>query len=158
MTSNDFMRLALAEAAMALRAGCHPYPGVGAVLVHQTHPIVRAHNGAPGGDHAEVKAIKEALAKGLPLEEMVLYTNLEPCSNRVGLVHACTREIIQVGLKEVHIAMRDPYHLVRGQGLTELREAGIHVDFGEMEEEARWLNKKYMERFCPSCGYPIVEV
>jgi diaminohydroxyphosphoribosylaminopyrimidine deaminase/5-amino-6-(5-phosphoribosylamino)uracil reductase len=151
------MRIALAEAALALREGAHPYPGVGVVIVHQGRPIVRAHNGKPGASHAEVLAIREALTKEIPLAETVLYTNLEPCCNRVGLVHACTLEIINNKIPEVHISIRDPYQQVRGQGLKELREAGVKLVVGELEDECRWLLRDYIARFCPCCGWPVKE-
>ena len=155
--SLEFMRLALSQAAIAIREGCAPYPGVGVVIVHQNRALVRAHNGAPGSRHAEPRAIEEALTRELPLKECVLYSTLEPCCNQTGMVHACTREIIQAGIPEVHIALKDPYHLVRGQGIYELKQAGIRVEVGEYENETRWLLRGYLARFCCHCGWPVEE-
>ena len=153
--TGEFMRLALVEAARAIREGCTPYPGVGVILEFRGMPIVRAHNGTPGQPHAEVRALDEAATKNLDLTLCILHTNLEPCPNRGGLVHACTRRIIEAGIREVHIAMEDPYHLVKGQGIAELQGAGIKVIVGEMADEARWQNRDYTQRYCPHCGWEV---
>lgn len=152
---SDFMRQALVQAALVVDR-VYPYPGVGVILAHGIHVIARANNGEPGQPHAEVKAISMAQKDGWPLSECVLFTNLEPCDN-VGLQQACSRTIIDSGIKEVHVAVRDPYHLVRGQGIARLQEAGVGVVYGEYEEQARWQNHRYFRRFCPKCGWPIAD-
>ena len=154
---SEFMRLCLVEAARAIREGCAPYPGVGVILEYQGLPLIRAHNGQPGQPHAEIKALDEAQTKNLDLTKCVLHTNLEPCCNRAGLVHACTAEIIRHKIPEVHIALADPYHLVKGKGIEELRAAGIKVVLGEMADQARWQNREYFRRYCPNCGWEIDE-
>ena len=152
---SEFMRLALVQAALVVQK-VYPYPGVGVVIVHQDHIISKANNGDPGQPHAEIKAIVEAQKGNWPLAESILYTNLEPCSN-IGLQSACTTAIIQSGIRECHVAVRDPYHLVKGQGLKALEDAGIKVVYGEYEEEARWQLRAYFSRFCPKCGWPVVD-
>jgi diaminohydroxyphosphoribosylaminopyrimidine deaminase/5-amino-6-(5-phosphoribosylamino)uracil reductase len=149
------MRLALVEAARAIREGCAPYPGVGVILEYQGLPIIRAHNGQPGQPHAEVRALDEAQTKNLDLSKCILHTNLEPCCNGIGLVHACTKRILEAKVQEVHIALEDPYHLVRGQGIAELRAAGVKLVLGELADEARFQNRGYINRFCPRCGWEI---
>jgi len=151
------MALALAQAALSLRQGCHPYPPVGVVLVQNGEARVRAHNGRPGHPHAEVEAIQMAREKDLDLADCILYTNLEPCANHNGLVHACTQEIIDAGIPEVHISITDPYYLVRGEGVADLVTADIEVVVGEMANETRHLLRKYIHRFCPHCGWPTEE-
>lgn len=151
---NDWMRLALVEAALAVNE-VYPYPGVGVVLVKDDeHLLRRAHNGKVGEAHAEVRVLEELQRGNWDAQGVALYTNLEPCCN-TGLVLSCAEAIVRAGVKEVHIAMRDPYHLVRGKGIAFLEAAGVKVVYGEMEEEARWQNKRYLERFCPSCGWPL---
>lgn len=151
------MTLALAQANISIRDGVWPYPGVGVVLVRDDMAVAVARNDKPGvGAHAEIKAIEEAKKRGVPTSECVLYTNLEPCAN-IGLLLPCSVATVESGIREVHIAMRDPYYLVRGKGIKQLQDAGVNVIMGEYEEEARWQNRKYLERFCPHCGWPIVD-
>lgn len=152
----DWMRIALAEAVVRRENGKEvwPYPWVGAVLVHGGSMVVRAHNEAPGSGkpHAEHALIFQAKNNSVDISECVLYTNMEPCSNDLALQGACTSLIIESGIKEVHVAMRDPYKPVRGEGIRVLEEAGVKVVFGEHEELARWQNEQYIHRFCPGCG------
>ncbi len=150
---SEWMRLALVEAALVVEE-VYPYPAVGIVLVKDGHLLGRRHNGKPGEPHAEVRVIEELQRGAWDAEGVVLYSNLEPCCN-TGLVLSCVDAILKAGIKEVHVAMRDPYHLVRGKGIAALEVAGVKVVYGEMEEEARWQNKRYLERFCPSCGWPL---
>lgn len=152
---SEFMRLCLVEAARALREGCSPYPGVGVVLEFQARPLVRAHNGKPGQPHAEITALAEAQTKGLDLSQCILHSNLEPCSNQIGLVHSCAKSIIDSGIREVHVSLVDPYHLIKGKGIVTLREAGVRVIEGEMADQARFQNAAYLHRFCPTCGWEI---
>ena len=150
---SKWMALALSEAARVV-GEVYPYPGVGVVLVSGEHLLGKAHNGKVGEAHAEVRVLEELQRGQWDSGGVVLYTNLEPCCN-VGVALSCAEAIIRAGVKEVHVAMRDPYHLVRGKGIAALEEAGVKVVYGEMEEQARWQNKRYLERFCPSCGWPI---
>lgn len=150
---SEFMRTALVEAGRAVES-VYPYPGVGVVIVLEGRIIVRARNGSPGSPHAEILAIMDAKRGSWPLKNTTLYTNLEPCCN-LGIAPACTEEIIQSGIPEIHVAIEDPYHLVRGKGFQTLRDAGVKVVIGEMGHEARWQNQRYLARFCPHCGWPI---
>ena len=150
---SKWMALALSEAARVV-GEVYPYPGVGVVLVSGEHLLGKAHNGKVGEAHAEVRVLEELQRGQWDSGGVVLYTNLEPCCN-VGVALSCAEAISRANVKEVHVAMRDPYHLVRGKGIAALEEAGVKVVYGEMEEEARWQNKRYLERFCPSCGWPI---
>ena len=154
MPKSEWMRFALVEAGRAV-AEVYPYPGVGCVIVEGNKVVSKAHNAAPGqGRHAEIIALDEARARAIDLSACVLYTNLEPCAN-IGLTESCVEAVIRAGIKEVHIAAQDPYHLVRGAGLKALREAGLEVVVGEYEHEERWQNARYYARFCPHCGWPI---
>ncbi len=154
MDTLEWMRQVIG-AATRVADDVYPYPGVAALLVWNGKQIALEHNGEPGKPHAEIKAIETALKGKWPLAECVLYTNLEPCSN-VGLVLSCAEACIKEGIKEIHVAHRDPYMMVRGQGIERLRAAGVKVVLGEMEDEARWMNKRYFARMCPHCGWPVV--
>mgnify|MGYP001616135850 CR=1 FL=1 len=152
---SEFMRLALVEAALAVDK-VFPYPGVGAILVKEGHVIGRRHNGVPGEPHAEVKLLEELPRGQWEPDGVVLYTNLEPCCN-IGLALSCAQAILNAKIAEVHVAMKDPYHLVRGQGISFLEKHGVNVVLGELEEKARYQNRRYLARFCPSCGWPILD-
>lgn len=150
---SDWMRLALAEAGRVVEQ-VYPYPGVGVVLVKNGHLLGKEHNGNVGDPHAEVKMLETLVRGDWDSDGVVLYTNLEPCCN-VGLTLSCAEAVVKAEIREVHVAMRDPYHLIRGKGIRFLEDAGVKVVFGEMEEEAKWQNRRYLERFCPHCGWPI---
>ena len=116
--------------------------------------IALTSNTKPGERHAEIRAIEEARTRQADLSKCILYTNLEPCCN-YGNVESCVAIIIAAKIPEVHVAMEDPYILVRGKGIAALREAGVKVVYGEHEKEAMWQNKRYIGRLCPHCGWVL---
>ena len=118
----------------------NPNPLVGAVIVNNNRQVGLGYHAALGSHHAEVVALREAgeLAKG-----GVLYVNLEPCAH-YGLTPPCTEAIIKSGLKKVVVAMEDPNPKVKGKGIKILREAGIEVKIGILEEEAQRLNEIFI--------------
>ena len=152
--SLSWMQVVLAEAQQAVNSGVYPYPGVGCILVYDHKIIARARNGKAGAPHAESQVLDAAVRSGFPLAQCALYTNLEPCCN-VGLVHSCVKDIIQAGVKEIHVAHLDPYFRIRGNGIDELKRAGLELVLGELEAEARYMNHAYLSRFCPHCGWPV---
>ncbi len=154
MDSSEAMRLTVLEASK-VASKVYPYPGVAAAILKDGAMIALATNGVPGEPHAEHTAIKMTSDHGVQNpESWVLYTNLEPCAANTKM-DSCAQRIIDFGIKEVHVAHLDPYHLVRGAGVQMLRDAGVRVVVGELEEEARHVNKQYMERFCPHCGWVL---
>ena len=92
-----------------------------------------------GVKHAEVLAIEQAgpLARG-----NTLYLNLEPCSH-TGRTGPCAEAVVAAGIARVVCCMEDPNPLVAGQGFAKLRNAGIEVDVGGLETEARRLNESF---------------
>lgn len=153
MTDRDWAYRAFVEAGRAVEKA-YPYPGVGVIIVEEGRIVGCAHNGQPGEPHAEIKALNEARSRSRDISKCVLYTNLEPCAN-LGLTHSCAEEIVRSGIKEVHISIEDPYHLVRGQGLQILYRRGVSVIKGEYATEATWQNRRYLARFCCHCGWPM---
>lgn len=119
-----------------------PNPYVGAVIVHQGKIIGEGFHERFGGPHAEVNAIASVSEKHL-LKESTLYVNLEPCSHH-GKTPPCAELIIQMGIPQVVVAMQDPNVLVSGKGIKKLRAAGIQVKTGILEEEAKWLNRRFV--------------
>ena len=129
--------LELASRGIALAS---PNPRVGAVLVSSEGKVLgRGTHTYDGIKHAEVLAIEAA---GHRTQGTTLYLNLEPCSH-VGRTGPCADAIIAAGIKRVVVAMRDPNPLVAGRGLARLQAAGIEVNEGLYEPEARKLNEAF---------------
>jgi diaminohydroxyphosphoribosylaminopyrimidine deaminase / 5-amino-6-(5-phosphoribosylamino)uracil reductase len=116
-----------------------PNPLVGAVLVRGGKIIGRGYHRRFGGPHAEVECLR--LARG-PVAGSTLYVNLEPCSHH-GKTPPCVDLIVRSGIGSVVIATQDPNPRVSGRGIRRLRAAGIGVEVGVLEEEARDLNKAF---------------
>src|ERR1700720_3852166 len=117
-----------------------PNPRVGAVIVDAQANIVGT--GAytyDGVKHAEVRALEHA---GDKARGGTLYINLEPHSHR-GRTPPCTDALIAAGIHRVVASMPDPNPKVSGRGFEKLRNAGIHVEVGQMEAEARRLNEAF---------------
>jgi diaminohydroxyphosphoribosylaminopyrimidine deaminase/5-amino-6-(5-phosphoribosylamino)uracil reductase len=134
----DYMGRALSLAKLAL-GHVSPNPAVGAVVVKNRKVVGQGYTQPPGGPHAEIVALKEA---GAASRGATMYVTLEPCCH-YGRTPPCTKAIISAGIKEVHISTIDPNPLVCGKSITELEKAGIMVDIGEHEEEAREIIQIY---------------
>lgn len=141
----DFMAMALK---LAEKGRPSPNPKVGAVVVKNNNIIQAGYHKKAGGPHAEVEALK-----GIDAHGATLYVNLEPCSH-YGRTPPCTDVIIASGIKKVVCAMEDPNPLVKG--IEILRENGIEVTVGVMEEEAQKLNEKFIKYI--KQGIPFVTV
>jgi diaminohydroxyphosphoribosylaminopyrimidine deaminase / 5-amino-6-(5-phosphoribosylamino)uracil reductase len=144
-----FMRRALAEAARG-RGAVEPNPMVGAVLVRDGRVIAVGHHARYGGPHAEVEALRAAGEAALGA---TLFVTLEPCCHH-GKTPPCTSAVIDAGIARVVVAMRDPFPRVAGGGFAQLREAGISVEVGNLEDEAQRLNAPYLKRL--AMGRPFV--
>lgn len=118
-----------------------PNPMVGCVVVHQGQIIGEGWHQQYGGPHAEVNAIQSVSNKAL-LPESSVYVSLEPCSHW-GKTPPCANLLIEQQVKEVRICNNDPNPLVGGGGLQRLKEAGIQLRWGILEEEGRWLNRRF---------------
>lgn len=117
-----------------------PNPRVGAILVSAEGKIVgRGSHSYDSIKHAEVLAIESA---GERARGGTLYLNLEPCSH-VGRTGPCAEAIVAAGIKRVVAAMRDPNPLVAGRGFDRLQAAGIEIQEGLYEAEARKLNEAF---------------
>lgn len=119
-----------------------PNPMVGAVIMHDSKIIGEGYHEYFGGPHAEVNAIRAVADKTL-LSHSALYVNLEPCCYH-GKTPPCTDLIIEAGIEKVVIAHRDPNPLVHGKGIRQLRKAGVHVQTGILENEGKWLNRRFI--------------
>ncbi|MEI8121953.1 MAG: bifunctional diaminohydroxyphosphoribosylaminopyrimidine deaminase/5-amino-6-(5-phosphoribosylamino)uracil reductase RibD [bacterium] len=112
-----------------------PNPPVGAVIVRNGRCVGRGWHRKAGGSHAEVYALRQAVAKA---EGATLYVTLEPCSTW-GRTPPCCEAIIKAGIKKVVVAVTDPNPRHSGKGFHVLRRAGIEVVSGIGADEARDL-------------------
>jgi len=142
------MSLALALAKKS-QGNARPNPSVGAIVVKDEKIVGKGSHEVFGKDHAEVIAIKEA---GLLTKGADLYVTLEPCSHQ-GKTPPCTNAIISAGISNVYIAMKDPNPLVNGLGIEYLKNNGISVTSGIMEDEAKQLNLGFLNRMIKSRPY-----
>ncbi len=129
-----------------------PNPMVGAVIVRAGEVIAEGYHRRYGADHAEADAIKRA---GGDVRGTTIYVNLEPCCHW-GKTPPCVDTLIERGVKRVVIGTLDPNPQVNGKGAKTLREHGIAVEVGVLEQEARRLNEVYFKYI--STGLPFVTV
>ncbi len=120
-----------------------PNPMVGAVIVADGRIIGEGYHVRCGQGHAEVNAFASVRPEdeGL-LPQSTLYVSLEPCSHW-GKTPPCADLIVSKGVQRVVVGVVDPFAEVQGRGIRKLREAGIRVDVGLLEEECRWLNRRF---------------
>ncbi|MEY3970471.1 MAG: Riboflavin biosynthesis protein RibD [Pseudomonadota bacterium] len=135
------MRQALALAERGLFTTT-PNPRVGCVIVREHQVVGQGWHVRAGEPHAEVHALAEA---GEQARGATAYITLEPCSHS-GRTGPCSQALIQAGVASVVAAMEDPNPLVSGQGLAQLRDAGIEVRCGLLGDEAAALNVGFVAR------------
>jgi len=119
-----------------------PNPRVGCVLVKDGTVIGEGWHVRAGEPHAEVHALRAA---GEAARGATAYVTLEPCSHH-GRTPPCAEALVKAGVAQVVAAMTDPNPLVAGRGLDILRQAGIEVFSGVLENEARELNIGFVSR------------
>ena len=119
-----------------------PNPMVGAVIVHNDTIIGEGYHIRCGEAHAEVNAVRSVKDESL-LKESTIYVSLEPCSHH-GKTPPCADLIINKGIPRVVVGCQDPFSLVAGRGIAKLREAGIEVKVGVLEEECRQLIRRFV--------------
>ena len=129
------------------RFSAMPNPHVGCVLVRESHVIGEGFTQPAGGNHAEIEALRAAGdATGA-----TAYITLEPCSHQ-GKTGPCADALIQAGVSRVVVALSDPNPQVAGKGLEKLRAAGIEVDCGLLESEARRIIPGFIARMTRGRG------
>ena len=124
-----------------------PNPHVGCVLVRDGDIIGEGYTRPAGGNHAEI----EALLAAQDASGAVAYVTLEPCSHQ-GKTGPCADALIAAGVKRVVAATLDPNPRVAGQGLDKLRAAGIEVECGLLEGEARQVIPGFIARMTRGRG------
>lgn len=129
---DKWMGVALDQGAQGMPS---PNPHVGAVVVKDGKSVGAAHHRRAGEEHAETIALREA---GTKARGATLYVTLEPC-NHVGRTPPCTGAILESGVKRVVAGCSDPNPHVAGGGADKLRAAGLDVEVGCREPEAKKL-------------------
>jgi diaminohydroxyphosphoribosylaminopyrimidine deaminase/5-amino-6-(5-phosphoribosylamino)uracil reductase len=137
---SQFMKRALE---LAARGAGHvaPNPMVGCVIVREGRIIGEGFHERYGGPHAEVNAIASVEDPAL-LQESTLYVTLEPCAH-FGKTPPCSNLIIEKRIPRVVIGNLDPFPAVNGRGIEQLRQAGIHVETNVLNDECRFMNRRF---------------
>lgn len=149
-TDCGFMRRAL-ELAERGRGFVNPNPMVGAVLVRDGRVLGEGYHERYGGPHAEVRAVEAAREN---LAGATAYVTLEPCSH-VGKTPPCADLLIRHQVARVVIGSLDPNPLVAGNGVQRLRDAGISVTTGVLEQECRALNPVFFHYITHKTPYVV---
>lgn len=143
MTDETYMRRCL-QLAQCGQMHAAPNPMVGAVIVHEGRIIGEGYHAICGKAHAEVNAINSVSPADRPLlRESTLYVSLEPCAH-YGRTPPCALLIVRMGIKRVVVGCIDPFAKVEGRGIQMLRDAGIEVRVGVLEQECLALNRRFI--------------
>ena len=148
-TDESHMCRALDLAAQG-RGRTSPNPMVGCLIVRDGIVIGEGFHEKAGSPHAEVHAVRAA---GGDLSGATVYVTLEPCTHH-GRTPPCTDLLVENRPVRIVVAMPDPNPKVAGRGILQLREAGIQVDVGLCEAEARVLNEVFIKYI--TTGLPFV--
>ena len=153
MNYEPFMRVAIEEARKSTSEDpgyVHPYVGV--VILQDGKVVVTAYRNENGkGSHGEYIALRKA--EEFPYIDTVI-TTLEPCTYRsnhstahISSARPCAERIAEARIKTVIVGMTDPNPRIRGKGIQYLRESGIEVFEGILEEAIRELNAEFIEKY-----------
>lgn len=125
-------------------------PMVGCIIVKDDKIIAKSYHKKFGKEHAEIIALKQLNNKA---KDAIMYLTLEPCSHQ-GKTPPCIDAVIKSGIKKIIISSMDPNPLVAKNGLDKLKQAGIEVSFGLLEDEANELNRCFIKKI--KTGIPFV--
>ena len=132
----------MARAIQLARQGWYttmPNPRVGCVIVRDNEIVGEGAHLFAGEGHAEVNALAQA---GDRASGATAYVTLEPCAHH-GRTPPCSQALIDAGIKRLVVGMQDPNPLVAGKGIALLKEAGINVRLGILEENGEFLNRRF---------------
>lgn len=119
-----------------------PNPAVGCVIVKNNRIVGRGWTGQGGRPHAETEALKQA---GKKARGSSVFVTLEPC-HHTGKTPPCSMALIKAGVERVVVATKDPDPRVSGQGMDDLKDAGITVDYGLLQQQATDLNQGFLSK------------
>jgi len=137
-----------------------PNPMVGAVIVHADRIIGEGYHQQYGQAHAEVNAVNQVLANFDNAEDLLhdssIYVSLEPCAH-YGKTPPCADLLIRHRIPHVVVGCRDPFPQVDGKGIEKLKDAGIEVTLGVLENECRFLNRRFFTKVQQHRPYVILK-
>lgn len=148
-----FMNLAMNLACKA-KGLTSPNPMVGALVVKNGRIISKGYHKKAGLAHAEIIALAAA---GTKARGAILYVTLEPCAH-FGKTAPCVNRIINSGVKEVIVGMLDPNPLNNGKGIKLLKEHGIKVSLGYLEEELQAMNRVFIKYITKRIPFVTVKI
>ncbi len=128
------------ELAQSARGRTWPNPMVGCVVVRDGALLAEGVTQPCGQDHGEVDALRRIDFRA---EGATVYVNLEPCCHW-GKTPPCTDALLRSGVRRVVVGMVDPHSAVAGQGITQLRAAGLEVEVGVLEDACRAVNEAHV--------------
>ncbi|RZK17428.1 MAG: bifunctional diaminohydroxyphosphoribosylaminopyrimidine deaminase/5-amino-6-(5-phosphoribosylamino)uracil reductase RibD [Flavobacterium sp.] len=149
MSDEQYMQRCLEIAELGM-GEVSPNPMVGCVIVHNDIIIGEGYHRKFGEAHAEVNAV-HAVFSNYPetadslLSDSTVYVSLEPCAH-FGKTPPCADLLIKHKVKKVIIGNTDPFIDVNGKGITKLKEAGIEVISGILEDKCTELNRRFFTR------------
>ena len=143
MTNDEkYMQRCLQLAANGIQ-GARPNPMVGAVIVAEDRIIGEGYHVRCGEGHAEVNAFASVRGEDERLlRDATVYVSLEPCAH-YGKTPPCADLIVRKGVRRVVVGCVDPFAEVQGRGIARIRQAGIEVTVGVLEQECQWLNRRF---------------
>jgi diaminohydroxyphosphoribosylaminopyrimidine deaminase / 5-amino-6-(5-phosphoribosylamino)uracil reductase len=137
-----------------------PNPMVGAIVVHEGNIIGEGYHQQYGQAHAEVNAINQVLTDfdnaAELLKNSTIYVSLEPCAH-YGKTPPCADLIVKHHIPKVIVGCRDPFDQVNGKGIEKLKDAGVEVISGVLEEECQWVNLRFFTRVQKQRPYIILK-
>lgn len=150
---NHYMQIAIGQGELG-RYTASPNPWVGAVIVRDGKILGQGHHHKAGTDHAEVVAVGNA---DLDLTGSTLYCTLEPCSH-FGRTGPCVDVILKHGIKRVVVGVLDPDPRVSGAGVQKLRNAGLEVVVGVMQEAVKQSLQPYLHQRQTGRPYVVLKM
>jgi len=160
MVDEFYIKRCLELASLAI-GNVSPNPMVGCVIVHNGKIIGEGYHQKYGEAHAEPNAVKSVVERfgaeaETLLRESTAYVNLEPCAH-FGKTPPCADLFVKHQLKKVVIGNRDPFSGVDGKGIAKLKNAGIEVISGILDDECREFNKRFFTRIQKQRPYIILK-
>jgi len=149
----SYMKKALKLAGKA-RGRTSPNPMVGALVIKDDEIVGKGFHPEAGKPHAEIYALQEA---GEQARQATMYVTLEPC-NHHGRTPPCTEAIIEAGISRIFVGMEDPNPKVAGKGIARLRDAGLDVIVGILEEYCRQLNEAYIKYITTNTPFVTLKI
>lgn len=160
MVDEFYIKRCLELASLAI-GNVSPNPMVGCVIVHNGKIIGEGYHQKYGEAHAEPNAVKSVVERfgaeaETLLRESTAYVNLEPCAH-FGKTPPCADLFVKHQLKKVVIGNRDPFSGVDGKGIEKLKNAGIEVISGILDDECREFNRRFFTRIQKQRPYIILK-